>query len=1193
MQTIESLLALPVLQTLGWTMIHSLWQGGLVALSMGSATFLLRRSGANARYLVGCTSLILMLLLPALTIWQMSPASQSPTPPLTVDEQIQPQPTGTSRAAAPVLATPPTVPEPTPHSLRMKLLAFASLSPPWLALFWLAGVLLLSARLAGGWFYARRLKVKETRPVESKWQRLLEDLALRMGINRTIRFLESGLAKVPAVVGGLRPVILVPAAALTGLSVTQLEAVLTHELAHIRRHDYLVNLLQAIVETLLFYHPAVWWISRQIRNERENCCDDWAVSVCGDARTYALALTHMEEARRTSPSLSVAASGGRLIDRIRRLLKVSPPRRDRGPGWLGASLCAGLLLIIGFAMDASVLESSPGPEPKRQPAGQHLSQQDQAALASITETVTAAKQAVEQAQRAIVQAQEAATQAREQEAVEPSRLSIPYPTELRAALEASRKSLEETKKWLVQVELGQPRIPHTPAFVQAMLSDAYVAAAQYHEKMGNLEKALSHLQYAQSLNPPSAAVIDKVRGRISEKIQAMGKKLHEFVSAFVFEASFELDSHVTSYASKMDPEVLEKITSLSEMLDRPLETSLRKADAIRQGAESFKPFQLKTLRGESRSLDNFQQPVLLISFIFPSCGPCLRDAPVLEEIYQRYKDQGLEIIAINTDPERSGSLSAWREDSGTSFPVLGGATRQALKEAYGVYPGDRQGTAYFLLNRQRQSIFKHWAGQVVQDGSLEAEIRHLLGQESGFTPVKAASEPEPESPSSFRLQIHPERPEPGQRVRLSIEPGSSGTQARDWTLFYGLEYWDTFLQRRKEAKLQFRGDQLWTSIELPPDAAYLAVLVKGPGVGDDGGEPTWWDTYLYRNGQPARKARLERGLMSLRGRLGQDEKESRALTLFSEEIKVYPETAEARAQIWAIRHQLAGYSQESRDDLEGEISNFLEDRKDKPWAWKAAIIALNQIRRGFVVDLAREATRRFPDDESFDFLVLHHLQGRPADLEELPNLSQHWKENLVYWNMLFRAYVWRNPEPELLYKVGKELLARTPKEMDEQGEARLLVAEAWLKHKVDPGEAEKVARAAVSIAEVRRADALTSESTHDRDDANLIREFSRSPLGWALYQQGRYQEALSELQRAVQLREELRVRASALYYRLGATLEKLNRGEEAREAYLKELAWGSHVEPLTRKALGDLQLRLGGSQEELELLIKQQSLQPL
>ena len=816
MQTIESLLALPVLQTLGWTMIHSLWQGGLVALSMGSATFLLRRSGANARYLVGCTSLILMLLLPALTIWQMSPASLSSTPPFTVDEQIQPQPTGTSRAAAPVLATPPTVPEPTPHSLRMTLLAFASLSPPWLALFWLAGVLLLSARLAGGWFYARRLKVKETRPVESKWQRLLEDLALRMGINRTIRFLESGLAKVPAVVGGLRPVILVPAAALTGLSVTQLEAVLAHELAHIRRHDYLVNLLQAIVETLLFYHPAVWWISRQVRNERENCCDDWAVSVCGDARTYALALTHMEEARRTSPSLSVAASGGRLIDRIRRLLKVSPPRRDRGPGWLGASLCAGLLLIIGFVMDASVLESSPGPEPKRQPAGQHLSQQDQAAPASITETVTAAKQAVEQAQRAIVQAQEAVTQAMEQKAVGPSRPSaseapdLAMKRQLLALLKKSLKHNEESKKRLLQVELGQDGIPNAPEFLQ--LSDAHLATAQYYEKMGNLDKALSHLQSAQSLNPQSNAEINRVRGRIFKKIDAMGISIHEFISEVVLQASGELNSNVTSYASKMDPAVLEKITSLSEMLDRPLETSLRKADAIRQGAESFKPFQLKTLRGESRSLDNFQQPVLLISFIFPSCGPCLRDAPVLEEIYQRYKNQGLEIIAINTDPERSGSLSAWREDSGTSFPVLGGTTRQALKEDYGVYPGDRSGTAYFLLNRQRQVIFRHWAGQVVQDGSLEAEIRHLLGQESGFTPVKAASEPEPESPSSFRIQIHPERPEPGQRVRLSIEPGSSGTQARDWTLFYGFEYWDTFLQRRKEAKLQFRGEQLWTSI---------------------------------------------------------------------------------------------------------------------------------------------------------------------------------------------------------------------------------------------------------------------------------------------------------------------------------------------------------------------------------------------
>ena len=123
-------------------------------------------------------------------------------------------------------------------------------------------------------------------------------LTRRLHIGRAVRLLESTLVDVPTVIGWLKPVVLLPASALAGLSPHQLEAILAHELAHIRRHDYLVNLLQTLVETLLFYHPAVWWLSRRIRAERENCCDDLAVSLCGDPVAYAAALAELEGLRR-------------------------------------------------------------------------------------------------------------------------------------------------------------------------------------------------------------------------------------------------------------------------------------------------------------------------------------------------------------------------------------------------------------------------------------------------------------------------------------------------------------------------------------------------------------------------------------------------------------------------------------------------------------------------------------------------------------------------------------------------------------------------------------------------------------------------------------------------------------------------------------------------------------------------------
>src|SRR5207248_10168500 len=132
--------------------------------------------------------------------------------------------------------------------------------------------------------------------------------------------LESALAEVPVVMGHLRPVILMPVGLFAGLSVDQVEAILLHELAHIRRHDYPINLLQIFVEGLAFYHPAVWWISGVIRAERENCCDDLVVATTGDAHEYAVALAALEQNRWATRETALAANGGTLVKRIRRML---------------------------------------------------------------------------------------------------------------------------------------------------------------------------------------------------------------------------------------------------------------------------------------------------------------------------------------------------------------------------------------------------------------------------------------------------------------------------------------------------------------------------------------------------------------------------------------------------------------------------------------------------------------------------------------------------------------------------------------------------------------------------------------------------------------------------------------------------------------------------------------------------------
>ncbi len=165
---------------------------------------------------------------------------------------------------------------------------------------------------------AREWVRRDTRPLVCPW---IDRLKERMGIRRAVTLLESARVEVPMVSGWLRPSILVPVAALSGLTAPQLEAILAHELAHIRRHDYLVNLLQCLVEVLLFHHPATWWITRVVRCEREHCCDDMAVSASRDRLTYAQALAAMEGLRTPAFSISPAANGGNLLARVRRILK--------------------------------------------------------------------------------------------------------------------------------------------------------------------------------------------------------------------------------------------------------------------------------------------------------------------------------------------------------------------------------------------------------------------------------------------------------------------------------------------------------------------------------------------------------------------------------------------------------------------------------------------------------------------------------------------------------------------------------------------------------------------------------------------------------------------------------------------------------------------------------------------------------
>jgi beta-lactamase regulating signal transducer with metallopeptidase domain len=212
----------------------------------------------------------------------------------------------------------------------------------WLVYCWIAGVTALSIRLTVQWLMLQHCRRHGICILDEAWQERVNRIGSRLQLKRAVRAYQSAIADVPAAIGWIRPIILLPASVITQLSPAQIEALLAHELAHVSRHDYVVNLLQSCVETLFFYHPGVWWIGRRMREERENCCDDRAVAACGDPIIYARALANLEQLRGALPGLAMAANGGSLLSRIQRLVAAPPqtPRSIAPVGITGLTLMA-------------------------------------------------------------------------------------------------------------------------------------------------------------------------------------------------------------------------------------------------------------------------------------------------------------------------------------------------------------------------------------------------------------------------------------------------------------------------------------------------------------------------------------------------------------------------------------------------------------------------------------------------------------------------------------------------------------------------------------------------------------------------------------------------------------------------------------------------------------------------------------
>lgn len=389
-------------------LMHSLWQCAAIACVLAILFVFVR--GAKTRYALACAALAAMPLVFGITLWLTLPEAQADTP---------------VRFFVPAV------------SLAMETFELAAVDPPvrWdLVSLWMAGVVAVGLYRLVGWIAAQRLRRRGVCAAPLEWQARVAELSRAIRSTRTVRLLESTLVDVPMTIGVLRPVILVPLGLLTGMPARQVEAILLHELAHIARYDYFVNLLQTAVEALLFYHPAAWWISHVARREREMCCDDMAAAATGDAVTYAKALAGLEQYRSTQ--FTLAATDAPLTLRIHRLLG----KPISGGASVAAAIVFAILgsgaMLLAFPNPAPVPEPAPVPAPMPDP---------EPAPAPLPQAAPAPQQApVRDPEPAL------APQSAPVPESTPTTVATPITEEQRRAIEARIKEELETpyKKWM-------------------------------------------------------------------------------------------------------------------------------------------------------------------------------------------------------------------------------------------------------------------------------------------------------------------------------------------------------------------------------------------------------------------------------------------------------------------------------------------------------------------------------------------------------------------------------------------------------------------------------------------------------------------------------------------------------------------------------------------------------------------------
>ncbi|HOX39380.1 MAG TPA: HEAT repeat domain-containing protein [Candidatus Brocadiia bacterium] len=428
----------PVVTAAGLALFHSIWQIAAIAVFARLALAILRKHSPGVRYIAACICLLLMVAaLPATFLavgysrggfgksgaWAREATivpdsesdSASPLDPAIPATSTYVEDSGDaipvveqeelSHDSIGIRADAASAPAPSVAGVELSLLErvggiagrvdiLARRAAPWATCLWLVGVCCLSLRLIAGLHATRSLVGNDTSPASERLIGLAAELGEKLAVARPVSLLQSIRADAPMVVGWLKPVILFPVTALAGMSEDQIAALLAHELAHVRRGDYLVNLLQSVAETLLFYHPAAWRLSARIRAERERCCDDMAVAVCGDVTCYVRALAELAErsaagiAGAAAVPASIAANSGNLVGRLRRLLGKPEPEGGKALESAAGALSLACVVLLGLGIHACASAPTPAPAPAPMPTAELKSRDWQTrkqAIAAVSE----------------------------------------------------------------------------------------------------------------------------------------------------------------------------------------------------------------------------------------------------------------------------------------------------------------------------------------------------------------------------------------------------------------------------------------------------------------------------------------------------------------------------------------------------------------------------------------------------------------------------------------------------------------------------------------------------------------------------------------------------------------------------------------------------------------------------------------